>query len=74
MNEAFINLDLVNKKIYSQIPYEKKGSISFLKYVENNDISRVIGMLEQSRFLIYDFNHVILNKSYNNPKIIPLKS
>ena len=39
-HKASFNLTIADSHIYSTYPYEKKGSVSFLKFCETNDLSK----------------------------------
>lgn len=48
------------KKIFSTKPYEKQGSYDLINYCKMGNISKVRDMLALNKYLIYDFDFVII--------------
>lgn len=41
-------------------PYEKVGSYELIQAVKNGDIKNAIMMINHNKFLVHDFDHVII--------------
>lgn len=48
------------KKIFSTKPFEKQGSYDLINYCKMGNISKVRDMLVWNKYLIYDFDFVLI--------------
>ena len=65
-------LDVIHGAIFPKTPFERPNSAVFIKYVKRGDLIRVIKMLDEDPFLIYQFDfvgqnilHICAKKGYN---------
>ena len=52
---------MLTQHIFSTAPFEKKNSKEFITACKNDDQETVADLLQKNKFLVYDFDHVILN-------------
>lgn len=59
-----------NKKIFSRQPYEKPNSYQLIKAVKAGDARTVKKLLETNRYLVFDYDHVILKENRARYRLI----
>ncbi len=49
--------EIINEKIFSDVPYEKPGSFSFIQACQQGRLGAVEKLLEKNKWLVFDFDY-----------------
>jgi len=50
--------DWLKKNIFPNVPFFRKGSAKLIKAVKNRDVDKIVDLLNNNRFTVYDFDTV----------------